>query len=227
MRRLGFQSQVYRKSLYFDGHERPDVLEYQKSFLANVSELRKQSVLYVGENLDTGIQPDPETLGNQCPTVFVYHDESTVHANERPRLSWLLPSTTYFRSKSDGRLIHISDFILESTGRLTLSAEQQAKFDLDIDDAATVIYPSGRAGGDRWWDMEQLINQVKTRTLPIFNALHPNLQGFFVFDCSSAHEAFGPNALRMNNMNLGSGGKQNNLRDTFIPTDDPNIPEHL
>lgn len=75
--------------------------------------------------------------------------------------------------------------------------------------------------------MDQLIHQVKTRVIPIFDLLHPESQALFVFNCSAAHEAFEPNALRANNINLGSRGKKNNLRDTFIPTDESNIPEEL
>jgi hypothetical protein len=46
--------------------------------------------------------------------IFVYHDESTIHTKERPKSTWLLPGTW---SKNNGQLIHISDFILETTGQ--------------------------------------------------------------------------------------------------------------
>jgi hypothetical protein len=36
---------------------------------------------------------------------------------------WLLPGTSKIQSKNTGWLIHISDFILESTGRLVLSTK--------------------------------------------------------------------------------------------------------
>jgi hypothetical protein len=75
--------------------------------------------------------------------------------------------------------------------------------------------------------MQQLCNQVSTKALPIFNALHPRCQAVFVFDCSSAHESYGPSALRVQNMNLSPGGKQSRLRDTIIPFDDPQIPESI
>ncbi|EFP94093.1 uncharacterized protein PGTG_20080 [Puccinia graminis f. sp. tritici CRL 75-36-700-3] len=96
---------------------------------------------------------------------------------------------------------------------------------LSLADAATVIYPGSQ--GDPWWDMKQLCAQVVEKAIPIFEALHPGSQGVFVFDCSSAHEAYGPNALRVQNMNLSLGGKQARMCDTIIPSDDPLIPEHL
>jgi hypothetical protein len=54
-------------------------------------------------------------LGDKKETVFIFHDESTVHTKERPGVAWLLPGTSEMQSKTSGRLIHISDFILEST----------------------------------------------------------------------------------------------------------------
>lgn len=81
MRKLGFQSQVYRKSLYFDGHEQPDVIEYRNKFLSDVAKLREQSIVYTGDNLEVASAIDPVLLEDNRQTVFVYHDKSTVHTN--------------------------------------------------------------------------------------------------------------------------------------------------
>jgi hypothetical protein len=40
----------------------------------------------------------------------------------------------------------------------------------------------------------------------------------FIFDCSSAHEAFASDALMAHKMNRGPGGKVPKMRDTIIPT---------
>ncbi|KAH9814357.1 hypothetical protein DFH28DRAFT_894648, partial [Melampsora americana] len=114
MYRMNLRPQEYKKSIYFDGHERPDVVKYRKKYLEDVAELRARSAEFFGDNLEQRQSPDPNTT----ETIFVYHDESTVHANERPKHAWLLPNTPDLRSKSLGRLIHVSDFILETTGRL-------------------------------------------------------------------------------------------------------------
>lgn len=233
MYKLGFRPQEYQKSIYFDGHERLDVVKSRTQFLSDVAELRKQSRVYVGTDLENSAQVNPNLSGDSRETVFVDHNESTVHAKERPKLLWLLPGVTELRSKNKGRLINISDFIIETTGRLIINPKHVEEMQLKglaheiptVTDAAVVIYPG--ANGDKWWDMDQLIDQVKKRTLPIFEALHPHSQGVFVFDCSSAHEAYGPAALRVQNMNFHSKGKQGLLRDTIIPSDDPNIPPEL
>ncbi|KAA1072983.1 hypothetical protein PGTUg99_050072 [Puccinia graminis f. sp. tritici] len=220
MYKLGFSPQEYRKSIYFDGHEREDVVEARKAYIKKYHQLRRLSRVYGGENLELAAPVDPEIIGDQKETVFIFHDESTVHTKERPGVAWLLPGTSEIRSKNSGRLIHISDFILESTGRLT-SCED----DTTPTDAATIIYPGST--GDKWWDMQQLCDQVTQKAIPIFNRTHPDSQAVFVFDCSSAHGAYSPSALRVQNMNLNFGGKQSWLRDSVIPSDDPHIPPHL
>ncbi|KAI7964836.1 hypothetical protein MJO29_002934 [Puccinia striiformis f. sp. tritici] len=225
MLKLGYRPQEYRKGLYFDGHERPDVLEARKKYIEDFDLHRQRSRIYEGDKLDTAPPVSAAALANGKETVFVYHDESTIHAKEKPKSAWLLPGTRELRSKNAGRLIHISDFILETTGRLRLLKEQLQGTTIESNDAATIIYPGST--GDKWWDMEQLCHQVSTKAIPIFEALHPNLQAVFIFDCSSAHGAFSKTALRVQNMNLRPGGKQSRLRDSIIPSDDPLIPEHL
>lgn len=94
-----------------------------------------------------------------------------------------------------------------------------------VENAAVFIYTGEKA--EKWWDTEKLIKQVKESVIPIFNLLHPNIQGVFVFDCSLAHEAYGPTAIRVQNMNIGPGSKQSKLCNTIIPSNDHNIPAEL
>ncbi|EFP74316.1 uncharacterized protein PGTG_00272 [Puccinia graminis f. sp. tritici CRL 75-36-700-3] len=231
MYKLGYRPQEHKKALYFDGHERPDVVQARSEYIKNYTMYRKRSRMYDLETFQLSSNVDPEHLNDMKETVFVYHDESTTHAKERPKSTWLLPGTSKIRSKNTGRLIHISNFILETTGQLKLSDEEFNKSQHDAStkpesaDAATIIYPG--SNGDNWWDMEQLCHQVLQKAIPIFELLHPHSQAVFVFDCSSAHDAYAKTALRVQNMNLSPGGKQSLLRDSVIPTDDPCIPTHL
>ena len=43
----------------------------------------------------------------------------------------------------------------------------------------------------------------------------------WIFDCSSNHEGFAPDALNVNNMNVNPGGKQMRMHSTVIPADNP------
>ena len=85
-------------------------------------------------------------------------------------------------------------------------------------DARTIIYPG--KNGDAWWDMAQLLVQIKD-AIPIFENLHPGAIGLWVFDCSSAHKALADDALNVKNMNIKPGGKQRLLHPTVIPLNNP------
>ncbi|POW10842.1 hypothetical protein PSTT_05751 [Puccinia striiformis] len=192
MAKLGFRPQEYKKSLYSDDHGRPDVVIARKKYIEDYQMYQSRSHLF-GANLNLLAQVEPEVLGKNQETVYIFHDKSTVHAKERPRLAWLLPGANQIRSKNAGQLIHISNFILETTGRLKLSSEDFEKSQEESGkkpesaDAATVICPSTK--DDKWWDLEQLCHQVAHKAIPIFETIHPTLQAVFVFDCSSAHGA--------------------------------------
>ena len=200
MYKIGFSPTEYHKLLYFDGHKQPDVVEAWKKYINDYTNYRIRSCMYNNQSFETSIAVEPETLGDNKETVFVFHEKSTVHAKEKSKVAWLLPGTSKICSKNSGRLIHILDFILETTGRLKLSADQFEKVQTGTrkrptsPDAATVIYPG--SNGDNWWDMEQLCNQISQKAIPIFEALHPDSQAVFIFDCSSAHGSFSPSTLK-------------------------------
>ena len=85
-------------------------------------------------------------------------------------------------------------------------------------DARKIIFPG--ANGDPWWDHTQLLKQVK-ELLEIHKELHPGKVALLVFDCSSAHEALPPDALKAFEMNKSDGGKQRRQQDTVIPQSNP------
>ena len=88
-----------------------------------------------------------------------------------------------------------------------------------IKEACKIIHPG--SNGDPYWDCEQLIDQVKTKAIPIFEEAHPGCQALFVFDQSSAHAALLPDALKAFEMNKSNGGKQCRQKDTIIPDNNP------
>jgi len=118
------------------------------------------------------------------------------------------------QKKSRGRLIHVSDFICEATGRL-VRRDAGGKI---VDDARKIIFPG--SNGDAWWDTTQLIEQVKN-AIRIHEAVHPTSTALFIFDQSSAHASLPPDALRAFDMNKTDGGKQRHQKDTIIPDSNP------
>jgi len=75
-------------------------------------------------------------------------------------------------------------------------------------------------GYDAWWDLPQLIEQVKI-TIKVFEYTHLDCIAIFTFDWSSAYKGFAENALNINNMNINLGGKQRKIWDTVIPFCNP------
>ena len=69
---LGFARVHHQKGVYFDGHDRSDVVQYRNDSLAIMKELDKKSIKY------DGLRPE---LEGELPLIRVVHDESTFHAN--------------------------------------------------------------------------------------------------------------------------------------------------
>lgn len=98
--------------------------------------------------------------------VPVTHDESCFHANDQQKTLWLRDDEQQLRQKSKGRVIHVSDFIVEQHGRLALSQSQveanrkkSPEEQLRVTDARKIIEPG--KNNDDWWNLEQLCDQVR------------------------------------------------------------------
>lgn len=79
---------------------------------------------YDGKDL-TPIKP---VLGPEQKIHYILmHDETCFHANDQDEFVWMKDGEMPLRSKSRGRIVHISDFIIEDGGRLFLTPEQIAE----------------------------------------------------------------------------------------------------
>ena len=120
---LGFQPQSHKKSVYIDGHEQDDVVEYRKLYL------RKLEILS-----STHLPPpccDDSLIaiktGNPSATkhlVLGFHDESSFHANEAQSTVWAEEGRVPIRPKNQGRRLMVSDFVTEFDGLLQLTTEE-------------------------------------------------------------------------------------------------------
>ncbi|KIJ43854.1 hypothetical protein M422DRAFT_169388, partial [Sphaerobolus stellatus SS14] len=220
--KLGYQNKEAKKGLFIDGHERADVIQSRMRYIAKIREY--QSFMPIIDNNTLEIT-NPFLPSGCTLMIAVHHDEMSVATNEQHRRVWVKEGQQPLRKKGNGRSIHVSDFILETTGRLALTLKQleaqkrlPLQRQLKITDARVIIHPG--KNGDAWWDCSQLMEQIKN-AIPIFEFLHPNAIGIWIFDCSSAHEAFAENSLNVKNMNINPGGKQRCLHPTTIPLNNP------
>ncbi|KIL54192.1 hypothetical protein M378DRAFT_188729 [Amanita muscaria Koide BX008] len=211
--KLGWTRTLYKKGIYLDGHERPDVIEYcEEIFLPHLLGYERRMAKYEGPELNR-IEPDLEP--GEREIIPVWQDETCCQQNDFVSSMWLRTGEHQLRKKGRGRLIHISDFIEPTNGRLVAknSAGQT------VQEARKIIFPG--SNGDPYWDGPQLLKQVETQAIPTFEAAHPGCQGLFIFDCSSAHGAMPEDAIKPFEMNKSNGGKQRFQRSTVIPQSNP------
>jgi hypothetical protein len=79
---------------------------------------------YEGNEMEETISP---RLGiGAKPHYCIFHDECCFHANDQSGYVWMREGEQPLQGKSRGRLVHVSDFIIEDTpsGRLTLTPDQ-------------------------------------------------------------------------------------------------------
>src|SRR5689334_10497344 len=161
----------------------------------------KRMFKYVGDDCETTIRPELDDGAR--PLVLVVQDESCFAANDGRKSVWMEDGKPKLRPKGQGRVIMVSEFLCECHGRLKLSDEDHILYPLLPAEATVIIKPGA---GSKYWDNEDLVNQLKTKVIPIFKILHPDSDGLFVFDNSMNHHAKAPDALVARNLNLSDGG---------------------
>lgn len=211
---LGCQFEEYRKGMYFDGHEREDVVTYRSKFLEEMKDLERRMVRYEGETME----PIPPVLGaGERELILVTHDECIFYSNDGKRGIWVSDGKMPLRKKGNGRSIMVSEFLSEACGRLQLS-EEEKKIHSNIPTEARCYLTPGK-NHEGYWTVENLLEQIKNKAIPIFETKFPGAIAVFAFDNSTNHAAYAKNALVAERMNLGPGGKQPIMRPTtFVNT---------
>ena len=89
----GYLYRKFGKDIFFDGHERPDVIEYRKAWALRM--LQYKSFMTAFGEEDEVIEPvlaDP----SQQKLVLVTHDECTFYANDGKKDMWFWMGITLF-----------------------------------------------------------------------------------------------------------------------------------
>ena len=73
-----------------------------------------------------------------------------------------------------------------------------------------------RKNNDGYWDGAKLHKQVVSKALPIAEALYPGYSLLFLFDNATSHSVYAKDALQVQEMNKGVGGKQAQLRNGWF-----------
>ena len=203
--------------MYFDGHEREDVVEYRRIYLRKLEVLQST---HLSPPTCSGGSTE-EIIGSDSAEkrlVLIYHDESSFHANEGQLWQWTEQDKLALRPKGQGRGLMVSDFIEEHNGYLRLAPEEHAIAKLahpNLPMEARIIFKFG-AQGDGYWNSDHFIAQVED-AIKIAEFKYPASDNdlVFLFDQSSGHCAYSSDALIAHKMNVNDGGKQPFLRDTM------------
>ena len=187
---LGFDICNHQKGVFFDGHEREDVVAYRSEFLEKLAKLDETTI--------TPDQASPSVVDEEQRHMRVVHDESTFYANADQTRFWNDGHSQVLRQKSLGSSIMVSDFLVEGNGYLK------------DENASARLYLETQKDG---YINDKFIEQVKI-AIDIFNTKFPGITGIFLFDNAPSHKKYPADGLSVANMNVYPGGKQAVMRDT-------------
>jgi len=240
LRKEGFRYTEHKKALFYDGHDRPDVVrDRQERFIPKLDSIRHRLVEYKPDDLTAEVEK-PALLPGERRAVLVPQDEMTAQANDGRKKSWVLEGEQLLRKKGAGRGIHQSDVLSAMVGWMK-EASQSLEYGKNYDgywNGELFIKQVTRSLALRFTVSETQL-QIKEKIIPTFEREHgPEYQAVFLVDNSQGHCAYAEDALMPSRMNLRPGGKQARLRDGWylvngekvvqtmiFPHDHPNFPD--
>ena len=170
-----------------DGHDREDEIAYRNDFLERMEELDRKS------NTCEGTIPHLEV--GEKPYIRVVHDESTYFVNSNQSYFWGDEDTNVLRQKAS---IIVSNFV-----------DEASVFVRNGDNMARLLLETQKEG---YFTSDHLLKQA----VDIFEEVHPEALGIFLFDNAPSHRKVTDDALNADKMNVGPGGKQPKMRDTVF-----------
>jgi hypothetical protein len=126
----GFHYICHRKGLYFDGHDRPDVVAYRQDiFLPMMKRLECRLVQYIVGQVETEQFIEPQNYVEHR-LVLCCHDEMTCQANDAQEKGWVLDNQFPLQKKGAGHGLHQSDIICSTVGWLKEESDNRVRQEL-------------------------------------------------------------------------------------------------
>ena len=220
MHHLGFEPLSSSKGMYFDGHEREDVVVARNEFVRTMCKI---GFLHPDEApTPTAQSAFPQDIAlasseQRQKTIVIFHDETTFNANECQTTQWGRKGEFMIMPKSKGSGIMISDFI-DKNGYLSLTDEEFTRAKLSNPTIKQYARQRMEYGESRegYWNSSKFMKQIEEASM-LAEAKYPEKDGYklvWIFDHSSCHTAMADDALDAGKMNVNPGGKQPVMRDT-------------
>jgi hypothetical protein len=224
MNRMRFRWRKDSKGMYFDGHERDDVVDYRQNvFLPRWEKLAHHTRHYDIEGKEDTrvfiVGPDGRA------TVIWRHDESTFYANDRRNLRWVHDDeAAAIKPKGEGISAMYAQFVSPDYGWLKgkdhgPGVERKT---------AAVVFKAGK-NRDGYFQNSDIIKQA-TIAMDILDEDYPNENHVFAYDNAKTHTARAPDALSAKKMplkenaNFGyytEGSVRKQMRDGKFPNGRP------
>lgn len=184
----GYSYRPNKKTVYFDGHEREDVVEYRNNWSKRMVGYMEKMDFF--DEKDTTIVLEPILEEGEEKLVFVTHDECTFYANDGKNDIWLMEGESYIRKKSMGSSIMVSEFQCPCHGTMRIKNWK-----------SRTLFKAGDSR-EGWWSYNNMVDQLTNDAIPLFESLHPGCKAIFLFDNSSNHGAYSSDALVASRMTL-------------------------
>ena len=117
---MDFKVRHITKEIYYDGHERQDVIEIRDEFLRTMTSLGFLHETNTPNQESASHLPSVPVSKERENTIFWFHDKSTFNANEDEPTMWKDDTMQVIKPKGRGAGIMVSDFIEEKDGYLAL-----------------------------------------------------------------------------------------------------------
>ena len=115
LKKLGYSWKDIKKGIFFDGHERGDVVQYRGQFLEDIRKMLPYTVEFNADGtMKIKEYPSDCAVGgpNRRPIIIITHDESIFSANDGRHQAWISENGMFLRPKGKGKGIMVSEFLL-------------------------------------------------------------------------------------------------------------------
>ncbi|ODQ72368.1 hypothetical protein LIPSTDRAFT_293584 [Lipomyces starkeyi NRRL Y-11557] len=152
--------------IYYDGHEREDVVEYRERWSKRMMLLRSRMKEFEGDNCETVILPT--LTAGEKDVVLVTHDETYFNSNDDKARTWIEKNESIIKKKGQGVGMTVSDFYCACHGSLNANGES----------VRVILEPGKNRQGH--WKSPQMCEQLEHAIL-VFEKLHPDCLALFLF----------------------------------------------
>ena len=176
LRTLGCRVKSHSECIYYDSHERDDVVQDWAVKLVIARIIDEVTVRFIGRKCEDVVRPVPHP--GEPAVVWVSQDESAYHSNDDHPAEWAEEGKGMtLKQKSRGSLLMVSAFISELHGILRCTPAQRDAYialhpqshmaaRLAVEptwngSSTLILEPGAVPGNDKYFDAEQLLEQTK------------------------------------------------------------------